>query len=542
MARKSKKSGRSSTVTNEAGSSKEAQQLVETIIQDSLGPDCNIIVLDGKIRDLEEKLGKKLIPFLAKRIRFGKSAEQKVVLDLMVRAKSGEAIEHLHQVAEDQSVSPKVRYQALLQLEEWGETVDRSMLEVFREADQVLDAFENLIVLDNAHDRDQVESVIVQFQQLQPDLRTVLLKQLLDEYPHHVGLVLQFVRDDSDLDEEIITLLAGYETQEVADFIGELLRKETDKSIRRLLKQQSFRLQSKGLSVVAPVPKEEPSRVQAPESLTANGYVSGIDYLGERLVFLSKSVPGWGVVFFQVALSDQDGIKAFTVFDLNRREIKNFIKRVSDTGTIELIEVNPAYCYYLIDEAYQINISKRIAPPEQFSQWRTELRELKQDISEPLIYRQFPRNLFTPDVVRSLRDQYAAIHEKKPFREWFLEPRLVWSYIERCREVRTSPLVLNKYQVEARLESVYSEAVRDIFNDERRRIYKRRLEEMAYILVQAGDENTAKVAVSAALDLEPQALPSDKHQFLCALVTKSIRFYLESEKEGQSDKLLISPR
>lgn len=543
MAKKSKRTGKAGTAAPAVPGSKEINQLLDEIVQESLNPDCNLIVLDGKIRDLEDALGKELLPFLSRRMRHGKGVEQKIILDLIVRSKNRMVIELLRRIADDPGSSLKARHRAYLQLQEWGEPVLEEGLNRLAEGVGVLNAIEKQIAVGNVSDRD-LEGVIIQrFQELSPELRVLVVKQVLEEYPQHVSLVLRLIQDDADLDEKIIDILAAYDSQTVADLFGELLTQSTNKNTRRLIKKHLYRMQSKGLAIkIPPVGEDEPLNLRIVESPQASAYVSRIDYLGERLAFLSKSVKGWGVVFFQIALSDQEGIRTFNVFDLSRKEIKNFLKKVSETGNVQLIEISPEYCYYLINESFHVNLAKRIPLPEQFGQWKAELNELKAEIEEPLIYQYISRKELEGMDVYYWRAKYASLHEVDGFKQWFLEPRRVWEYIEKIKEVENSPLVLNKYQVEERISIIYSEAAGNIFNEELRRVYRRRLEEMALILYRNGDQDSARQALVAAKDLMPGELPSEKHEFLRSLVLKSINFYLEGEKEREQDKLVIAPR
>jgi hypothetical protein len=338
-------------------------------------------------------------------------------------------------------------------------------------------------------------------------------------------------------------MLAAKGTSEVGDLFGKVLVETKNKNLRRLLKKHLFQMRNKGLEVVIPkIEDEEPPKLMKVESPQANAYVTGIDYLGERLVFLSKSVLGWGVVFFQISLSDQEGIKNFSVFDLNRKEIKDFLNRISEDDVIQLIDISPDYCYYLIDEAYQINLIKGITLPEQFSHWKSEIDDLKGEITEPIIYSYIPKEVIHEKNSITGREKQITLLELDALKDWFLEPRLVRDYIEKYKTVETSPLVLNPYQVEYRKESIFAEAAREIFDDDYRRIYKRRLEEMAYIIFRMNREESAKLTLFAAHDLGPEGIPSEDHGFLKGLVQKSILFYIEGEKESQKDRLIVIPR
>ncbi len=544
MAKKNKISGTGSGTLTDPAAHGDMARLLDEIVQESLSTECNIIVLEGKIRDLEEGLGKGYVPYLARKIKRSSVTEQRVILDLLVRSKSNEVVKQLRNIAHDTFLSIKVRLHALTQLEEWDESIDGEIGVFLRAGKDVLNSIGKRAALGLALDEDSERSITERSRELPGDVRLALVRQILEDFPEQISLVLDLVQDESDLDESIIDMLAELESPEVANLFGKLLAESEDRATRRHLKKHVYRLKQKGFQVEIPRSREEdgPTVKSIIDSPQAEAYVSAIDYLGERLMFLSKSVVGWGVVFFQIALSDQDGIKTFDVFDLKRREIKNFLKRVEESGTLQLFKISPDYCHYLLEEAYHISLESRTPLPDQYGQWRAELNELKGNVVEPIVFSTISRESLEREDRSARRLAYGSLHDAGLFKGWFLEPRLLWEYIEKYKDAETSPLVLNKFQKEERKATIFSEATRNIFNDRYRQVYKRRLEEMAYILFREGDADTAKLALMAALDLEGDGVPSEQHGFLRRLVTKSIHFYVEGERERQQDNLLIAPR
>jgi len=248
------------------------------------------------------------------------------------------------------------------------------------------------------------------------------------------------------------------------------------------------------------------------------------------------------VVFFQITLSDQEGLKNFSAFDLKRKEVKNFLTRISKDGLIQLTDVDPDYCYYLIDEACQISLKKGLALPEQFSHWKAEIDDLKGKIAESAIYSFIAKEEFHKEGIDSLRGRYASLFELDELKNWVLEPRLIWSYIEEYKEAETSPLVLKPYQVEDRKESVLKRAAKEIFGDDFRKTYQRRLEETAYLLFRKTEKEAAMVTLSAAEDLKPEGIQSEKHGFLQGLMQRSILFYVQEKDLPQEDASIIVPR
>jgi len=542
MAKKSKRKMSGGSTGKDSPSKKGAGKLLEEIIRESLDPDCNLILLDGKIRELEDS-GKNYMPLLLKAIREGKVSEQKVVFDLLARKKTKEAVKNLREVVREDLVSIRIRKQAVVQLAKWGESVDEALLTYLEKGEELIFSIEKVAELKGVKEEEVALSLTEKFHKLPRSLKISITKQILDEYPKSSSLIVKLIQGEDDLDEKIVEMLAESVTVEVGDLFAKALVETKNKNLRRLLKKHLFRMKNKGLNVVIPEIEDEKSpKYLKIEPSRACAYVTGIDYLGERLVFVSKSILGWGVVFFQITLSDQEGLKNFSAFDLKRKEVKNFLTRISKDGLIQLTDVDPDYCYYLIDEACQISLKKGLALPEQFSHWKAEIDDLKGKIAESAIYSFIAKEEFHKEGIDSLRGRYASLFELDELKNWVLEPRLIWSYIEEYKEAETSPLVLKPYQVEDRKESVLKRAAKEIFGDDFRKTYQRRLEETAYLLFRKTEKEAAMVTLSAAEDLKPEGIQSEKHGFLQGLMQRSILFYVQEKDLPQEDASIIVPR
>ena len=541
MAKRSRKKSVGGTPENELPIKKGPGKLLEEIFQESHNPDCNLIVLDGKIRELE-KSGEDYLPLLMKRLRQGNSSEQKVILGLLNRKKSDEVIKNIKKIINENNFTVNILRQALLQLQKWEEPVDENLLKLLEEGEDIIYAIQKFTELGGFLEEGTEDAILKKFAPLPGHLKFSIIKQIVDEFPKAFPFILQLIKKESDFDEKIINLLAPNATAEVGEIFSNMLKNTKDKNLRRLLKRHLFQMKSRGLAVVIPETDEsEPLKIVNLEPSQATVYISGIDYVGDRLIFLSKSILRWGVLFFQITLSDQDGIKNFSAFDLKRKEIKNFLKKISEDGVVQFIEITPDYGYFLIDEAYQINLKKGIPLPEQFNHWKVEIDDLRGSVTEPIIYSCIPHDTIHEATLNAAPDQYHSLFELEEFKSWFLEPRLVWGYLEKLRAIEESPLVLDPLRVEQRREAIFSEAVQKIFDEDFRRIYQRRLEETAYMLFRTNKEEEAKCALCAAWDLKPQGIASEKHGFLQKLVHRSILFYAEGT-ERRRDKSLIVPR
>jgi len=129
------------------------------------------------------------------------------------------------------------------------------------------------------------------------------------------------------------------------------------------------------------------------------------------------------------------------------------------------------------------------------------------------------------------------------FSSWRIQEEEIRPYADEVWEAEQSKIVLNPAQKEVRFQGIYQKALTDLFSGERKILYQRRLEEMAYLLFKLGRREEAKISLSVAKDLEKPLNPIQPDPFLFQLVTKSIFSLLAEayEKKTKEVSLIVKP-
>ena len=129
------------------------------------------------------------------------------------------------------------------------------------------------------------------------------------------------------------------------------------------------------------------------------------------------------------------------------------------------------------------------------------------------------------------------------FVAWGIEEDRIRPYADAITEAQESKLFLSQDQKEGRFQEIYLKALTEIFSDEMKALYKRRLEETAYIFHQSGKGEEAKIALSVAMDVERPLNPIRPNAFLLQLVIRSIFTLLSEtrEKEKREPSMIIKP-
>jgi len=314
----------------------------------------------------------------------------------------------------------------------------------------------------------------------------------------------------------------------------------TSKEVVKSVRKSIFRLRSKGLPIEELT--EPSSAVYLPvRPKPSEGFLSSIESGGARLVFLARPQIPKGMVAFSALIRDTEGIVEFHGFETSRKDFREYVAAFPREYPWEIVEADPEYCLGVIIEASEITPKKERALSPEFLEWRPLMGSAPLLPLRPLIYHYLKEEEMKsrPDLL----ERSASLFQVLPFQAWFLKEEEFRKYLHLYEEAADSRLVLTPYQKESRLMDIHRQAAREIFDEKRRLLYRRRLEEMAYVLWKKGQENEARISLAAAVGLEEESGILSPHPFLLELVKRSLTVHMarEEKKKEEEPRLIIKP-
>jgi hypothetical protein len=228
----------------------------------------------------------------------------------------------------------------------------------------------------------------------------------------------------------------------------------------------------------------------------------------------------------QGIISDTQGLVDFSCGEMNRRGFKTFFEEVQKGSPFPLVEIEPSYVGFLFNEAYQLTIQKGKTPPQDYLRMiYSHIEESKIEGDERMLQR-------GGDLLKM--DFYSG---------WRIDEEEIRPYADEVWEAEESKLILNPTQKEVRFQEIYQRALSSLFPEERRLLYRRRMEEMAYVLFKLGREEEARISLTVALDLKKPARLIQPNPFLFQLVIKSIFALLKEayDKKVKEPSFIMKP-
>ena len=354
--------------------------------------------------------------------------------------------------------------------------------------------------------------------------------------------ISSYIVDDPALTPPLIDALAGVPTSQTAQLLEEMMAVLEDKRAIKAIKRTLYRFRQKGVQWEQKTSQERPI-LRPPQPGAPQGYVGAMDSTGSRIIVIARPRPHGGVRVCFSIVSDQEGFQRLEVTDLTTKGLREFVDESLSSEEFPVVEAPGGYCVHLVQEAAELSRSIDKQLPLGYGDVERGLRDVTWDGPVPLIY-QYIQEEAVQNKARLLKES-EALHKIAPFSSWFLHPDDVRQYAEAINEAEKSHIVLTPQQKDARLNSLYRDALQGLFPEDKRLLLKRRLEETAYILWKKGQEKEASMAVSAAIDLQTPFNPIEPNPFCWSLLLKSLYGLVKTEreegKEEQGSSLIFTP-
>ena len=442
-------------------------------------------------------------------------------------------------IAIDQRYSIKERIMALTVLKDMGEPIDEELFSPLKAVEGLMEETSRFLEDSGKGLPDSISSQIL-------DLGEGLQKAFIGQLIHESGekslsLFTELVGRNDGLDLEISESLAYLPVVGSVGLLRQIASESKDKTLDRTIKKSLYQLKKKGVVVEDKRPKDSPVFTGQPHAGVSEGYLSAIDSSGGRLIWLIRPKLTRGLYFFQALTNDTEGIEDFMGSEVTRKMVKEYLALVTEENSTPIVEADPSYCQLLIEEGYAMTMERGRALPEEYLKWRNRIGMPQDNTQRPLIYTYFKEEAVKED--KSLLERSETLFELPEFENWLMLPDEIKPYTEMIKAANESKLILSPIQKQERIFLIYNNAVRELFSEERCLLYKRRMEEVAYVLYKSEKEDQAEVCLAAALALDNKEIPSARHPFLLGLIQRSISFTVreEDQKESETPSFIIKP-
>jgi len=339
------------------------------------------------------------------------------------------------------------------------------------------------------------------------------------------------IGQDPAADVALAALLGDYPTQEAAQVLIAWEQKPSAKSLRREIHRSLYKLSQKGVRTERPA-QEQTRPVLTP--IEPEGYLSSMDGHGDRLVWLIKPKVGGGLHYLSALVNEPEGMRYVEGVEVIRKGFRLMRQDLSDRHQITMLEAPWRYCDALMSEGYERATAREGKEVESYPALRSHLISTPaQPVTVPL-----PANL-DPEAItadESLLATSIQLFEEPQLQRWLLDHDQAHAYIDQIAQAQESPLVLNRYQQQDRIQTIIEKAISEVFSAENSLSYARRLEEVTLHLAASGRLEAAKRALAVALALKRSERGGKGIPFCEELVRQSIAMHYHEERQQEQEE------
>lgn len=297
--------------------------------------------------------------------------------------------------------------------------------------------------------------------------------------------------------------------------------------VRKAARRELHRLAT--LRIVPPAAGAPRREARAPMAAVHRSLASPIDGAGNRALWFAFRA-GSDIDLLTMLLHEEAGIVDAAATDMARSRFDREAGRVLQDEDFPWIDLPADYCRHLVQEAHARNATSGTSLPVEYLAWRDRIGPPQQAYEQPLVYtvinaaevRWDPRYL----------DNSSELLGLELFRAWVIDREEMEEFVRERVMAEESGLLLAGMAQRARDRMVVDRAIQKLFDVRRRALFKRRLEEMAYLLWKRDRTYQARMAMASAMALEPPDRSLLHHPFVRSLVEWSLEV-VESLVRGE---------
>ena len=411
----------------------------------------------------------------------------------------------------------------------------RIILDIFNKSDMILESgiASRLLDLDALSQKinhsvlsESIDDSVIQLFISRPskEHEGIMVELINDVGPKCTIFLARLFEASQAVGHEMLKLAVSEPTLQSYQLLAELHEKTGNKEVLKIAKRIAHMLKQQGIDVAAAESKEPREAIfKAAELPEPRAFVTMIDAEGFRLIFMLKPISQHEIKIFNIMLSEEKGIADIDAVTSLRRESLQLIKNLFADKKIDFTEIPAGKAAFLVLEASALHEQRGGMVSPNMKLWKMLFSDIAPAATGPAIYEIFNGADIQADV--HLKQESVKLLDSTEIPYWFIAAdggRDMWHKLRQFLDNAASATQAPSEDWEQRL---LKETADQFFTAARLKTFRRRLEEMAYILYIKGNVENSRLAFAEALDLASPGLIPSEHEFCSAIIRKGIAYF-----------------
>jgi hypothetical protein len=283
------------------------------------------------------------------------------------------------------------------------------------------------------------------------------------------------------------------------------------KPVRTAVRRALYRLRQVGVTPPAPPPAHAAPGGPKP----SQGWMSAVDGTGTRGVWLVLEGPVGERILISAIVNDQVGVVDGAAGPVAKKHLLARLAALQADSSLPWVAVPPAEAVAALAEARDGHRQRGIPAPGDLDRWLDALPDVV-DAGPPVL-----EGSTEPGDGGALEDS-ASILALPELASWFLDPPTVQADAVDLLQSRESRLVVSEQIRAERTAALIDRVIERELTPPARRLWQRRLETTALVLLRTGRPDPARRALAAARALGDPTRPARHIPFVRGLVERSL--------------------
>jgi hypothetical protein len=305
--------------------------------------------------------------------------------------------------------------------------------------------------------------------------------------------------------------LASIPSPEAAAALVDAEAAAPPKPVRRELRRALYRLRQGGVTPPAAPP---PARSAPAPPEPRQAWVSAVDGTGSRGVWVVLEAPHGERILLTAIVNDGTGLLDFAGGPIPKKRLDARLRSLREESPLPWVEAPPAWALHLLAEA-----SERGGGAGEAARWRPVLQGATAGAEPPVYARLAAAEVTAEPAALERSAELLALPE---LAGWFLDPPSVQAEALELLQAQESRLVVSDQVKAERRAGLVDRVIEARLDPDARRLWRGRLEEQAWVLLETGRAAEARAALAAALALGDPETPARRIPFARALVERSL--------------------
>jgi len=342
-----------------------------------------------------------------------------------------------------------------------------------------------------------------------------------------------------ELDARLLDWIASHGSMEAATVLQRFLAGAQDKDRVKQVKKALHRLRSQGVHIeeTAAAPQGGGFSLEIESGALQDGraYATSVDGSGSRLVWVLWRAPSGGSRLLQAVLDDVNGVREAEVAKVTRQGFREYVEQMQENPTVLLqqVSLNDAAVILAAAAAHTEAVGGEL--PADFRTWSEVAGVVPAAVDTAPIYAHIGADEVRGDT--ALIDESMKLLREAHFQSWALGGSIIDAAADEIQQAETSTLMVSDEQRRERMQDAIRDAVAKSFDDDARGCYRGRLEVMAQMLWEGGQEEPARQALAAAVGFTEIDDLFTGHAFARALTHRGVWLaYEDKQREMNAEQ------